>query len=141
MQVLIGIILMLSTLAGTQEEKKKWRRVFTGDDSIIEMNLTQVTFGDKKVGRVRFRTIFVKAQRLKEIPTVEYKSRSETIEFKCIERQYRIYATSLIDLKGEPIESYEVNVSEAWKSLKPGGMMEKLFRPACKLIEDRRRNP
>ncbi len=141
MELLISIIFILSTAVGIQEEKEKWQRVYTGDDSIIEMNVSRVTFGDKKIGRVRFHTILSRPQTLKEIPGVKYKSRVETIEFKCIERQYRVYAATLLDVKGKPIQSYEVEVSEEWKSLKAGGMMEKLFRPACKLIDDKRRNP
>lgn len=124
-----------------QEAKDKWQRVYTGDDVIIEINILKVTFGEKKIGRVRFRTVLSRPQQVKETPAVQYKSRLEIIEFKCAERQYRIYQTTLLDLKGNVIDSYEGDISEEWKTLKPGGMMQKLFGPACSLIDEKRRRP
>ena len=132
--------LMLSALAGSQEDEK-WRRIYTFEDAALEMNVSKVSFGTGKIGRVRFRTVLSKPEALKEMSGVKYKSRLETIEFKCAERQYRVYETSLLDPKGKAIKSFEMGMSEEWKAVKSGSMAGRMYAPACKLIDEKRRNP
>jgi len=141
MRILIWLILILPAATSSQEEKEKWQRIYTGEDSVIEINVSKVTFGDRNIGRVRFRTVLSKSQAVKNMPAEKYKSRLETIEFKCTEKRYRIYETSLIDSQGKAIQSDEGDLSEEWKVLKRGGMMERLFGPACRLIDEKRLNP
>jgi surface-adhesin protein E len=140
MGILICIFSILQT-STTAQERIRWQRIYTSEDSVIEMNLSTVTFGLKQIARVRFRTTFSKAQPLREMPGRKYKSRFETIEFKCSERRYRIYETGLLDSTGKPLQVYEVNLSDDWKAVRPGSMMERLSGPACNLIAEKRRNP
>jgi hypothetical protein len=140
MRILVCALWVLPAFIVAQE-KDSWRRIYTYDDSVIEMNTARVTFGAGNIGRVRFRTVWSKPAALTEKPGVKYKSRLETIEFKCVENRYRIYETTLLDPKGKTIESSEVDVSEEWKPVKPGGMMRRLFGPACQLIDEKRRHP
>jgi hypothetical protein len=154
MRTLTGALLVIAPLLiGAQEEKERWQRIYTSEESIIEMNLSKVTFGASPVARVRFRTIFSKSQRVGGKTSIEYKTRLETIEFKCQifdagsehypvnATRYRLYEASLLDTKGQLVKSFEGKPSEDWKEVKFGSMMEKLSLPACKLIEEKRRNP
>jgi hypothetical protein len=117
------------------------------------MNVSKVTFGVPPVARVRFRTILSHPQTLEQNQTVQYKTRLDTIEFKCQiyvpgsgnypvnVTRYRLYEASLLDRKGQVIKSFEWRPSEDWKQVKFGSMMERLSLPACKLIDEKRRNP
>ena len=148
-----ALLLTLPTLLHAQDEKEKWQRVYTSEDSVIEMNLSKVTFGTAHIGRVRFRTIYSQPQTLNEKPVVKYKSRLETIEFQCEMHavrygyypanatRYRLFEGALLDAKGKAIKSLEWDPSEAWREVRFGSMMEKLSYPACKLIDEKRRNP
>jgi hypothetical protein len=138
--ILVLLLLWVSVFTVAQE-KDEWRRVYTMEDAVIDMNTSKVTFGDKRIGRVRFRWVLKKPEALKEMPGVSYKSRLETIEFKCYEERYRLDETTLLDAKGKVIRSDEQDPLAEWKAVKPGGMMERLFRPACALIESKRRKP
>ena len=140
MRILICIFLMVP-IPILAQEKERWQRVYTGEDAVIDMKVSQVTFEIGSSGRVRFRTILSQPEILKETPLVKYKRRLETIEFRCGERTYRVYEATLLDAKGQPIQSYEAKLSQDWKVFKAGGMMERLFAPACKLIAEKRRNP
>jgi hypothetical protein len=131
---------MLTVLIAAQG-KDKWRRIYTYDDSTIEMNMSRVTFGLGDDGRVIFRTVWSKPGVLKEMPGAQYKSRHETIEFRCSERRYRVIESTFFDPKGKPIKTVELDPSTKWEFVKRGGMMERLFGPACGLIDEKRRNP
>jgi hypothetical protein len=155
---------MSSVLSAAQEKKGTWQRVYTGEDSIIEINVSKVTFveynASRKVtfaysaGRVGFRTIYSKPEALKETPGVKYKSRLETIEFQCPKKdpgvmkkvppdtsRYRLYEAILLDAKGKVLKTYPRNPAEDWRDVRFGSMIEKLSVPACKLIDEKRRNP
>ena len=148
-----AVLLLAAALIAAQEEKEKWQRVYTGEDSIIEMELAKVTFGSASIGRVRFRTTFSKPQTLNEKPVVKYKKRLETIEFRCEmdsvrlghypanTTRYRLFEATLLDAKGKVVKPLDWDPSEGWREVKFGSMMEKLSVPACKLIEEKRRNP
>lgn len=163
-----ALLLTVPGFLPAQEKDVEWQRVYTGDDSIIEIDSstvvfvedhvsTKVTFASTRVGRVRFRTIYSKPQTLKSEHPVNYDIRIETIEFTCaknepgvlkrhaanndVEKRYRLFDAVLFDKKGTVIKSFPWNPSEEWKEVRFGSMMEKLFLPACKLIDEKRRNP
>jgi hypothetical protein len=131
----------LSFLFVSAQEKDKWQRIYTYEDSIVEMNKSKVVFVNNNIGRVDFRTVFKKPEPLREKPGVKYKTRLETIEFKCAERRYRIYQLTLLDDKGKAVYSYEMKPEEEWLAPKSGGMMSNFMSSACSLISEKRRNP
>ena len=154
MRVLACALLVLAPLfIEAKEERETWQRVYTSEDSIIEMNVSKVTFGTRPVARVRFRTILSRPQTFTGKTSIQYKTRLETIEFKCEiygagsgrypanATRYRLYEASLLNTKGQVIKSFEWEPSEDWKEVRFGSMMEKLSLPACKLIDEKRRNP
>ena len=140
--LLASIFLLLNLTHLPAQEKEKWERVYTLDDATIAMNTKTVTFAEGGVGRVRFRWNWSKPQPLADASDVKYKSRVETIEFDCAKRRYRLREFTLFDNKSKPILSREVNEEPLeWNFLKAGGMMERLYGPACRLIEEKRDNP
>jgi hypothetical protein len=163
--LLCALFLLPSVLFAAQGEKPKWQRVYTGEDSIIEIDTSKVTFVEYstarkvtfnyKTGRVAFRTILSKPEAMNEDPAVKYKTRLETIEFQCNETskvelrrypplsigRYRHYETTLQDDKGKVVKTYGRGASEEWKEVKFGSMMAKLAGSACDLIDEKRRNP
>ena len=152
MRVLPCALLLMSSVLSAAQDKKIWQRVYTGEDSIIEINVSKVTFVEystaRKVtfsydtGRVGFRTIYSKPEVLKEKLGVKYKSRLETIEFNCAGNtaRYRLYEAALLDEKGKVIKTFARDPLAEWKETKRGGVMEKLAGAACALIDEKRRN-
>ncbi len=133
------VILLSSTCLTAQVPE--WYRVYTFDESIIEMNTSQVTFGGKDIGRVRFRWTFDQPEALSGEPQLMYKSRLEVMEFNCSQRRYRLYDLIFYDAAGKVIRSEEMNPPVEWRAVTFGSVMEKLFAPACELIEKRAHPP
>lgn len=134
-------LFLIFTAVLTQSGKEIWERVYTGDDEIIEMNTSRVTFSENNIGRITFRTVYDEPQRLKERANASYQTRYEKIEFRCREREYRTWSVQLLDTTERVVDSYEFDLKEKWRSVRGGGMMSRLFTPACKLIAERRRKP
>jgi hypothetical protein len=123
------------------QEQEKWQRLLTLEDSVVDMNVSTVVFSTEGIGRVKFRFTLSKAEPVREMPGLNYKSFIETIEFKCEEGLYRLYDITLFDKKGEAIRTDEKDASAKWKPAKGKGFMSKLYSPACQFIREKRRNP
>ena len=153
MRVLTSALLLPAlALLVPQQASEKWQRVYTGDDSIIEMEASRVifaqyavskkiTFASTDVGRISFRTTLAKAVPVTKESETTYKTRVETIEFNCEAKSYRLFETNLFDAHGTPVKKYEQNPDEEWHDIKFGSMMAKLSDPACKLIDEKRKHP
>jgi hypothetical protein len=118
-----------------------WYRVYTFDESIIEMNTAQVTFGGKDVARVRFRWTFNQPEVVSGEPQLRFKRRLEVIEFNCSAKRFRPFDITLFDSAGKLVRHDEVNPPAEWRAVISGSMMEKLLVPACALIERRTHPP
>ena len=156
-------LLALVMMVPAQDPKEQWQRVYTGEDSVVELETSSVTFVEyhlaKKVtfastraGRVRFRTIFSRLQTLDEKPVIKYKSHYETLEFQCPPRTdsvvyprpvvwYRRYEATLRDARGKTVKSYDADAADLWREIKSGSLMEKRSDAACRLIDQKRQNP
>jgi hypothetical protein len=146
--------LLLPTLAllVPQQTSEKWQRVYTGEDSIVEMEVSRVvfaqyavskkvTFASNDVARVSFRTKLARPAQVTKESATTYKTRVETIEFNCRARRYRLFKANLFDANGTMVKKYEQNPDEEWHDIKFGSMMARFSDPACKLIDEKRRNP
>jgi hypothetical protein len=132
------LLLLLPAPTATQE-KEKWERVYTLEDATIAMNSTKVEFVEGGTARVQFRWNYSRPQSADSSSDLKYKTRVEAVEFNCARRRYRLTAFTLLDAKGKQVFSKELEPGELeWKFVKPGGMMERLLGPACKLIEEKR---
>lgn len=137
-QILIGLLVLLSTAQAISQEKEKWERVYTLEDATIAINATRVEFSEEGFGRVQFRWNFSKPQSVDATTDAKYKARVETIEFNCGRRRYRPMGYTLYDSRGKAVLSSKPEQPEEWRFVKAGGMMERLLGPACKLIEEKK---
>jgi hypothetical protein len=124
---LVVCVLCGQSLVRAHQTKDKWQRVYTGEQSVIEINTSSLKFAPDFILRVQFRTIFSHAETLPGTSATKYKMRLETIDFKLNEKRYRISETSLLDSSGKELQWYSTNQMREWRVLKSGGVTEKLF--------------
>ena len=120
-------------LVRAQQTKDKWQRVYTGAESVIEINTSSLKFQPDHILRVQFRTVLSHAETLPGTSDTKYKTRLESIDFKLNEGRYRIFETSLLDSNGKELQWYSTSQMREWRVLKPGGVTEKLFIAAHSL--------
>ncbi len=126
------IVFCLYPLTLTAQSLPEWQRVYTFDESIIELNTSLVTLISKDVTRVRFRWTFNQPQLLSGFRIEQYQTQLEVMEFNCSRSRYRPYHTTLYDSAGNI-----VRISDSpgeWRTIDSGSMIEKLFVPGCNLI-------
>lgn len=127
---LVACLLCAPGLSLAQQTKERWERVYTGEESVIEMNASSFRLQADHVLRVQFRTILSKAEALQGSQGAKYKSRLETIDFKPNERRYRLFETTLLDANGKELQSYSAGELQEWRAIKAGGVTERLFNAA-----------
>ena len=125
--------LLSSTSSFAQRQSSEWQRVYTFDDSIIEMNTANVIIGGH-IARVRFRWTFDQPQVIDGQSQLKYNSRLEVIEFNCTDQRFRPYETALLDLAGTPIRHERTDPQAKWRTTS-GIMMDKLMASACELMK------
>lgn len=128
LRVASGLIVI--TVLQAQETKDKWQRVYTGEDSIIEINVSHYTFEPNRLMRIEIRTTLTTPEKISSTSETRYKTRLEKIDFKLNERRYRVSETTIIDPTGKTLSSYQLPVNDEWRVIKPGGIMERLFSAA-----------
>lgn len=119
----------------TAQELAEWERVYTFDESTIEMNTSLVTLISKDVSSVRFRWSFNEPQLLNNRSDSKYQSRLEVVEFNCSLNRYRPYHLTFHDATGNILQIEDL--PGEWRPVKPGSMIEKLFIPACELVKNK----
>jgi hypothetical protein len=120
----------------------EWYRVYTFDDkSTIELNTDYVMFSTDHTGRVRFRWNYVEAQTLGRDRQLKYRSRISEYQFDCQNRSFRFYNDRLFDAAGKLVSSKDNPLTDDWRRVRSGNIMQTLFGPACNLIEFRKREP
>src|SRR5262245_48669270 len=130
--VLFVIVLSLNSIVVNSQSLPEWFRVYTFDESTIEMNTAIVTSITKDVSRVRFRWTFNEPQSLGGTPGTRYRSQLEVMEFNCSLKTYRPYHVTFFDAAGNIVR---INDSPGeWHSVYHDSMTEKLFVPGCDLI-------
>ena len=129
-RIILLAVLFANVLAcGYAQSKDKWRRVYTGEESVIDMNVSSSALEPEHILRVDFRTTLSKAESIAGSTGAKYKSRLETIRFKLNEYRYRLGDIAWFDAKGTKLYS-SAPTAEDWRVLKPGGVMERLFNSA-----------
>jgi surface-adhesin protein E len=135
---LLTFLVLLTSGSVTAQRLPEWYRVYSFDESVIEMNTSSVILGGD-IGRVTFRWLFDQPQQLSGYPDLRYKSRLETIEFNCADKRYRYYEVSLLDSNGQTIHSQLMRSPYAWHEIEFGSVMAAISAQACELI--RKRDP
>ena len=135
------LIISFSQIVIKSQTLPEWFRVYTFDDSIVELNTNYVMFSNRKTERVRFRWTYTKPQKLDSNSQLRYKSILQEITFDCSNKKYSIYDIQLYDADGKKLPVESKPKTEEWQEVKFGKMIGKLFTPACKLIDLRKREP
>jgi len=125
--------LLSSTPSFAQRQSSEWQRVYTFEDSIIEMNTADVIIGGN-IARVRFRWTFDQPQAMDGQSQLKYNSRLEVIEFNCTDKLFRPYETTLLDFTGKAVRR-EDSVQAKWRPT--GNMMDRLMDSACELMKSK----
>jgi hypothetical protein len=115
------------------QTQDRWERIYTGEEYVIEMNVSAVRLEPERILKAQFRTVLSEPEALKGTPETKYKTRLETIEFKLSDRQYRFSEISLLDPDGKFLQSYMSTPLHEWRDLKTGGVTERLFEAARSL--------
>jgi hypothetical protein len=139
--ILAALAIFVSPIFLAAQPASPWQRVYTLDESVIDIDTAQVNLLFPNRGRVSFRWNFTQAEALSAGSRIKYKSRLEVIEFDCLDRRYRPYQATLFDAAGKVISFQEMNPPGRWNSIAFGTMMEKLSIPACQLIELKTKSP
>ena len=125
--------LVISPGFSRAQTKDKWERVYTGEESVIDINAANLKFEPDYILRVQFRTILSHPETLPGTSGAKYKTRLEVLDFKTNQRQYRMFETTLLDTKGNELQSYSTSDLRKWRVIKEGGVTEKLFNAAYAL--------
>jgi len=122
-----GLVLSLTPSAHAQQAKDKWQRLYTGEGSIIELNVANTRFEPSYVLRVEIRTTFSDPQKVSRTSNETYKTRLETIDFKLNDKRYRLFETTVLDSSGRMLSSYQFTPADEWRVIKPNSFMDRLF--------------
>ena len=134
--LLLTFVLILPSTYVIAQNTPEWYRVYTFDESIIEMNTSNVVVGGD-IGRVTFRWTFDQPEVLNGNPKLTYKTRLETIEFKCTDQRYRYYEVRLLDSTGKTIRTELMSPPYEWHEASSDLVMATIFGPACRLIREK----
>ena len=139
--IFLSFVFLLASTSLTAQQLPEWYRVYTFDESVIDMNTSIVSFITKDIARVRFRWTFDQPEVLRENPLISYKSRLEVMEFNCSEHRYRPYHLTFFDFAGNILRIEEMHPPREWSSVSSSRMMAKLYEPACELIKKKTSPP
>lgn len=134
--ILLLLVLFFSLTSLTAQSLPDWQRVYTFDESIIDMNTRLVTFISEDVSRVRFRWTFDQPESLRGTEA-KHKSRLEVMELNCSQNRARTYHITFFDA-AENIVRLNDSPGE-WRAVVSGSMIEKLFVPGCQLVKKKTR--
>ena len=138
-------VIVKSQTASPQTAKSQplpeWFRVYTYDDSIIELNTNYVMFSNRKIERVRFRWSFQTPQLLNGKSDIKYQSIVQEVQFDCQNKMYRLYIVQWFDAEGNVVATENKKEPEELREIQFGSTMDKLYPQACRLIALRKREP
>jgi hypothetical protein len=129
---LTALLLISGSLVAAQK-LPEWSRVYTFDESFIEMETSRVVVGGD-IGRVTFLWIFNQPQALPGNAHTRYKTRLETVEFRCADQLYRYYEVTLLDSTGKTLGSKLMPSPYSWRHIESGSVIATMSIPACELI-------
>ena len=125
----LTVVFASASLCLHAQPREKWKRVFTGEGSVIDVNVSSLRLEANYLLRVDFRTTLSKPENIARDQGAKYKSRIETIRFKLNEDRYRLCETTWFDSNGAKLQSY-TSTAEDWRVMKQGGVMERLSNAA-----------
>lgn len=134
MRILVLSLLLLFSTSAFAQRGSVWQRVYTFDDSVIEMNTGQIVKTAEGVGHATFRWSFDQSQTYSSDRRIKYKTRIERIEFKCSEDRFRTYDLKLLDDAGKVVRHESKLRLAEWSDTRSSAVMSTLAGAACNLI-------
>jgi hypothetical protein len=111
-------LLGLPVLNGTaQGDAGRWLRVFTEEDSIIEVDRSSLVLEQDRVIRAEFRTTFVNPVPLTGLVQGRYHSRLDSIQFRLDDKRFRVRESRFLDPSGRVLSASSTVADNAWKSV------------------------
>jgi hypothetical protein len=123
--ILFAVVFASASLCLHAQPREKWKRVYTDEESVIDVNVSTLKLEANYLLRVDFRTKLSKPENIARDQGAKYKSRIETIRFKLNENRYRVCETTWFDSNGAKLQS-STSTGEDWRVVKQGAVMEKL---------------
>jgi hypothetical protein len=121
----IQLVVFLCSFPLLVSAQARWQRVYTGADSLIEIDTSSLTFESESTIRATFRTVLAKPESLSPQNSTKYKIRLETFVFRS-PGEYRFHEVRWLDAHGNEVHNSIIPAND-WRVLKQGGIMEKLF--------------
>ena len=128
-----SLLVLLPLSSFVAQRQPQWQRAYTFDDSFIDLNTNVIIGGE--IGRATFRWVFDRPEPLSRTSNLSYKSRLETVEFRCADKLYRMYAVAFLDSSEKTIYTEEMKSPYEWHRLKSDGPMATILAQACRLID------
>ncbi len=123
----------MSVLTGlAQDNTDQWLRVFTEEESIIDVNRSSLVLEQNQVISAQFKTKLLKPEPVPGKPDIKYQTRLDSIQFSMKDRRYRISESDLLDASGNVVFSYSSRDANSWKPLS-GRTVNRLFNAASQL--------
>lgn len=122
----VVLVTFLVVNTGVAHSPELWKRVHTGEDSVIDLNTSRIEFDVGYILRIEIRTILNTSEELRDKSRTKYLTRLETVEYNLRQPKYRIIHVVLLDSSGRTVQTFDMKSAE-WRPLKPGGMMERLI--------------
>src|SRR5262245_7892827 len=96
--LLICVVFLLAGLAVNPQGQDAgvWKRVYTGDGYMIEVNIANLEFDVNRILRTQIRTILDKEEPLKDGSGAKSKTRLEKVEYQFQHNDYRVVQVVLL---------------------------------------------
>lgn len=118
---------LLAASGASAQDKGDWKRVYTGDEYRIEVNVTSFEFDANGTLQGEIRTVLNKEEVLKD--GAKSKTRLEKVEYRLRQRAYRSVQVVLLDSAGKQLQKKDLDTA-VWKPLKPGAVMDRVLLAA-----------
>jgi hypothetical protein len=141
MQTIACLLCLLPLQTYAVQEEDKWQRLYSFDTATVDISTTNIWFGSDFTGRVRFRLMLSKPERVSGNGKATYQVVIETMELRCDQRQYRVVDVKRYDRKGKLVDAGMAQPASAWKAVESGGMMDKYIGPGCDVVYKKKQNP
>jgi hypothetical protein len=127
------LVFVVSAGAGiAQSNDDRWLRVFTDEDSTVDVDRLSLVLGHDQVITARFRTALANPELVPGESNTGYRIRLDTIQFSIEDRKYRISESILLDASQKVVLSRLSSSSAAWKPIW-GRTARRLFNAARQL--------
>jgi hypothetical protein len=130
--IILAFLTMPALTGHAQNEANRWLRVFTEEESIIDIDRLSLALEQEQVIKAQFRTTFLRPKVVLGKSVIEFQARFDSIQFDVRKRRYRVTESKFLDASGKVVSSYASSAATDWKPLW-GRTGNRLFNAASQL--------